>query len=103
MMRHQKDPTNTNESPCGSGHKANERKTSIYPNIMARDKSGISRGAPTVTRVGGDSLFNNSWGNKPKIVDPKLTLRWAFQNVRGIIPKEKDPTLASGIENLMKL
>jgi hypothetical protein len=55
------------------------------------------------TRVGGDSLFNNSWGNKPKIIDPKLTLRWASQNLRGIISKEKDPKLASGIENMMKL
>jgi hypothetical protein len=66
-------------------------------------RSGISRGAPNVTIVGGDSLFNNQWVNKPKIIDPKLTLRWASQNIRGIMPKEQDPKLASGIENLMKL
>jgi hypothetical protein len=53
--------------------------------------------------VGRESLFKNSWGNKAKIIDPKLTLRWASQNIRGIIPKEQDPKLASGIENLMKL
>jgi hypothetical protein len=43
------------------------------------------------------------WGNKPKRIDRKLTLRWESQNVRGIIPKEQDPKLAAGIENLMKL
>jgi hypothetical protein len=40
---------------------------------------------------------------KPTRIDPKLTLHWASQNVRGIIPKEQDPKLAAGIETLMKL
>jgi hypothetical protein len=66
-------------------------------------RSGIIRGAPNATRVGGDLLFNNLWGNTPKIIYPKLTLSWASQNVGGIIPKEKDSKLASGIENMMKL
>jgi hypothetical protein len=56
--------------------------------------SGINRGEPNVKSVGRDSLFDNTWGNKPTRIDPKLTLRWASQNVRGIIPKEQYPKLA---------
>jgi hypothetical protein len=37
-------------------------------------RSGISRGAPNATRVGGYSLLNKTCVNKPKIIDPKLTL-----------------------------
>jgi hypothetical protein len=66
-------------------------------------RSGINREAPNDTRVGGDSLFNNAWGNRTTWIDPKTTLRWASQNVRGIIPKEQDPKLASWIENLIQL
>jgi hypothetical protein len=53
--------------------------------------------------VGGYSLFNNSWGNKPHIIDPKLDLCWASQNIRGVIPKEQNPKLALVIETLMKI
>jgi hypothetical protein len=33
----------------------------------------------------------------------KQTLRWASQNTRGAIPKEKDPKSTEGIENIVKL
>jgi hypothetical protein len=53
--------------------------------------------------VGGDSLFNNTWGSRPTWIDPRTTLGWASQNVRGIITKYKEPRLTAGIENLIKL
>jgi hypothetical protein len=65
--------------------------------------SGLNRGVHTVMSVHRDSLFNNTWGNRPTLINPKTALRWASQNVRGIIPKYKDPKLAAGIENLIKL
>jgi hypothetical protein len=66
-------------------------------------RSGMNRGTPIVTRVGGESLFNNRWGNRPRWIDLRTTLCWELQNVRGIIPQEKYPKLAAGIENLTKL
>jgi hypothetical protein len=66
-------------------------------------RSGLYGGELDVTRLGGDSLFHNTWGNIPMWTDLKNTLKWASQNVRSIIPKDKDPKLAAGIYNLIKL
>jgi hypothetical protein len=70
--------------------------------MRGRLGSIINRGAPNDISVGVYSLFNNTWVNKPMIIDPKLTPRWASQNVRGIIPKEQDHlmTLKVGIMGL---
>jgi hypothetical protein len=54
-------------------------------------RGGINRVAPNVMRMGGGSLFINTWANKPTRIDPKTTLRLASQNMRGIIPKENIP------------
>jgi hypothetical protein len=62
----------------------------------------------TIT-VGGDSLFIGAhevtdppgWGNRPAWIHPKLLLRCSSQNLQGIIPKEKDPQISSGTDNIM--
>jgi hypothetical protein len=58
---------------------------------------GFNNGRQNNTTVGGDSLFRGTFGNTPSLIDPKQTLRWASQNTRGIIPKDKDPKLTAGI------
>jgi hypothetical protein len=54
---------------------------------------GFNRGQQNNTTVGGDSLFRGTIGNAPSLIDPKRTLRWASQNTRGLISKDKDPKL----------
>jgi hypothetical protein len=63
----------------------------------------FNHGQKNNTAVRGDSLFRGTFGNTPSLIDPKKTLRWASQNTRGVIPKEKDPKLTAGIENIVKL
>jgi hypothetical protein len=64
---------------------------------------GFNHGQHSHTTVGCDSIFRGTFGNAPSLIDPKQTLRWASQNTRGVIPKEKYPKLTAGIENIIKL
>jgi hypothetical protein len=64
---------------------------------------GFNYGQQNNTTVGDDPIFRGAFGNAPSLIDPKRTLRWASQNTRGVIPKEKDPKLTEGIENIVKL
>jgi hypothetical protein len=53
--------------------------------------------------VGCETLSRGTFGNAPSLIDPKRTLIRASQNTRGVIPKEKEPKLTAGIENIVKL
>jgi hypothetical protein len=64
---------------------------------------GFNHGQQNNTKVGDGSLFRGTFGNAPSLIDPKQTLRWASQNTRGVIPKEKDRKLTAGIRNIVKL
>jgi hypothetical protein len=62
----------------------------------------LNHGQQNNRTFGGGSLFRGTFGNAPSLIDPKQTLRWTSQNTKGVIPKEKDPKLTAGIENIIE-
>jgi hypothetical protein len=64
---------------------------------------GFNHGQQQQKQSEGTLFLGELFGNTPSLIDTKKTLRWASQNTRGVITKEKDPNLTAGIENIIKL
>jgi hypothetical protein len=97
------DLTNTDESAGFTRPPAPQSTPGLSPGIMAINEYRI-KPRTTKQHISRRGLpFRGTFGNAPSLIDPKQTLRWASQNTRGVIPKEKDPKLTAGIEKIVKL
>jgi hypothetical protein len=63
----------------------------------------VSTNAPPNDRVHCEPIFNNTFGDVPRWLDPDVTMCIASQNVQGIKPIKEDAKLQGGIGNMVSL
>jgi hypothetical protein len=61
----------------------------------------VCTNAPPNAHVRCEPIFNNTFGDIPRWIDPAGTLRIATQNVQGIKPIKDDVKLQGGIGNMV--